>query len=212
MGKSLYSLILSDEVVKKIDVLAHRNGTNRSNYINQILADHASVTTPEMRINDIFGLINDFFGDGDLVPTYVPNQTTMSLKSCLEYKYRPTMKYEVELYHSNRGGVAGQLDVMFRTTSNELLNKLVDFFNLIISIENKVLGEKHSYDLIDGKFTRSICVDNISHYSSNQLANAISKYVKVFDNCLKAYVGNYKSSEEILKMYYNYAKSAKILI
>ena len=62
MGKSLYSLILSDEVIRKIDVLAHRSGTNRSNYINQILAEHASITTPERRINDIFGLINEFFG------------------------------------------------------------------------------------------------------------------------------------------------------
>ena len=71
MGKSLYSLILSDEVIRKIDVLAHRNGTNRSNYINQILAEHASITTPERRINDIFGLINDFFGNGEIVRTAI---------------------------------------------------------------------------------------------------------------------------------------------
>lgn len=54
MKKSLYSLMLSDEVVREIDVAAHRLGTNRSALINRILAEYASVTTPEKRINDIF--------------------------------------------------------------------------------------------------------------------------------------------------------------
>ena len=54
MKKTLYSLMLSEEVVREVDALAHRLGTNRSNLINQILADYVSVTTPERRINDIF--------------------------------------------------------------------------------------------------------------------------------------------------------------
>ena len=64
MKKSLYSLMLSDEVVREIDVAAHRLGTNRSALINRILAEYASVTTPEKRINDIFSSICNFFGGG----------------------------------------------------------------------------------------------------------------------------------------------------
>ena len=41
MKKSLYSLMLSDEVVREIDVAAHRLGTNRSALINRILAEYA---------------------------------------------------------------------------------------------------------------------------------------------------------------------------
>ena len=39
MGKSLYSLILSDEVVSRVDRLASRQGLNRSQLVNRILAE-----------------------------------------------------------------------------------------------------------------------------------------------------------------------------
>ena len=39
MAKSVYSLVLRDEVVAEIDRLAYRMNTNRSNMINQILAE-----------------------------------------------------------------------------------------------------------------------------------------------------------------------------
>lgn len=212
MGKSLYSLILSDEVIRKIDVLAHRNGTNRSNYINQILAEHASITTPERRINDIFGLINDFFGNGEIVPNYVPNQTSMSLKSCLEYRYRPTMRYDVELYNTTYKSAVGKLNVQFRTTSNELLDLLVEFFKLWIAIEGRTLPTVHEYDLIDGKFSRSIVINEVMDYQSNELASAISEYVKFFDNSLKSYVAGNKSASDINEEYLMFCKNAKILI
>ena len=98
MKKSLYSLMLSDDVVAEIDSAAHRLGTNRSALINRILAEYASVVTPEKRINDIFSFIGEFFGgESDIVPLVVPNQDTMLLKSSLKFKYRPTVRYEVEL-------------------------------------------------------------------------------------------------------------------
>ena len=54
MKKTLYSLMLNEEVVREIDRMAHRMGTNRSALINQILADYTSVMTPERRIESIF--------------------------------------------------------------------------------------------------------------------------------------------------------------
>ena len=39
LKKTLYSLMLNEEVVREVDVLAHRLGTSRSNLINQILAE-----------------------------------------------------------------------------------------------------------------------------------------------------------------------------
>lgn len=47
MKKSVYSVVLSDEVIAKVDRIAYMNNTNRSNMINQILADYVSLTTPE---------------------------------------------------------------------------------------------------------------------------------------------------------------------
>lgn len=46
MNKSMYSLILMDDVVREIDKIALRMNTNRSNLVNQILAEYASMMTP----------------------------------------------------------------------------------------------------------------------------------------------------------------------
>ena len=54
MKKTLYSLMLSENVIAAVDALAVQYGTNRSNLVNQILADYVSYTTPEKRIDQIF--------------------------------------------------------------------------------------------------------------------------------------------------------------
>ena len=54
MKKSVYSLVLMDDVVKAIDQMAYENNTSRSNLINQILAEKVMLITPEMRMRDIF--------------------------------------------------------------------------------------------------------------------------------------------------------------
>ena len=107
MKKTLYSLTLSDDVVREVDRMAHRLGTSRSNLVNQILAEYVDLKTPERRINEIFSAIEELMSPSrELVPFFAPNTPTMSLKSSLEYKYRPTVKYEVELYRS-AGASAG---------------------------------------------------------------------------------------------------------
>ena len=86
MKKSLYSLILTDDVVKEVDSLAKERNTNRSNLINQILAEYVSFTTPEKRINDIFTYIDSLLNANTFNSFIEPYERTMSVKSSLEYK------------------------------------------------------------------------------------------------------------------------------
>lgn len=157
MKKNLYSLTLSDEVVREVDALAHRLGTNRSALVNRILSEYVSVPTPERRINDIFEAIEALVSPSrELVPFFAPNSQSMSLKSSLAYKYRPTVKYEVDL----DGGedTLGTLNVVFRTQSAELIAALTDFFRLWARIENvclaPALGGTIACSLYDGRFVR----------------------------------------------------------
>ena len=72
MKKNLYSLTLSDDVVREVDALAHRMGTNRSALVNQILAEYVSVPTPERRWNDIFEAIEELMTPTrELVPFFI---------------------------------------------------------------------------------------------------------------------------------------------
>ena len=124
MDKSLYSLVLMDQVVAEIDKLAARAGTNRSNLINQILADYVSVSTPEKQIDSIFRSMEQLLSQtSELIPFVTPNQLSMSMKSSLQYKYRPTIRYSVQLYRVPEEAI-GELTVNFRTQSQSLLTAM----------------------------------------------------------------------------------------
>ena len=211
MKKSLYSLMLSDEVVREIDVAAHRLGTNRSALINRILAEYASVTTPEKRINDIFSSICNFFGGGsDIVPLAVPNQDTMLLKSSLKFKYRPTVRYEVEL-RSTSEETSGKLSVVIRTQSPALSDVVDGFFVWMKRTEEKYLPAPPEYEFLSGRYVRSINpMGRIKN--GEELSLAISSYVAVLDRLLKGCVSGELDAETAEKMYVSYLNNTKSII
>ena len=53
MGKSVYSMVLSDEVVSLIDREAFRRGVSRSQMINEVRADFVGFSTDERRISEL---------------------------------------------------------------------------------------------------------------------------------------------------------------
>ena len=205
MKKTLYSLMLNEDVVREVDALAHRMGTNRSALINRILAEYVNYVTPEQRINDILSSIESLMAPSrELVPVFAPNSFSMYLKSSLEYKYRPTVKYEVELYKGG-GESIGQLSVLFRTQSMALISAMTDFFRLWCRIEQAHLlpltGASIEYALGEGKFIRSISAPDRS-CSSEELAEALSEYIKLFDSLMKAYLAGRLDAHGVESAYY----------
>ncbi|MBQ7737379.1 MAG: ribbon-helix-helix protein, CopG family [Oscillospiraceae bacterium] len=215
MKKTLYSLMLNEEVVREVDALAHRLGTNRSNLINQILAEYVDYTTPERRINDIFSAMEQLISPSrELVPFFSPNSLSMSLKSSLEYKYRPTVKYEVELYRGGEESI-GELSVVFRTQSAGLINAMTDFFRLWKRIEDAhlapLLSAPVQYALYEGKFVRSISVPE-KDCSTQALAEAISGYIKLFDKLMKGWLNGSLDAHAVEAAYYSYLTHSDIHI
>lgn len=216
MGKTLYSLMLSDDVVREVDALAHRSGMSRSGLVNRILAEYVSVVTPEQRISDIFRAIESLVSSSqDLVPFFSPNSATMSLKSSLAYKYRPTVKYEVEL-GSDGDGKLGELSVVFRTQSVSLISDMTEFFRLWVAMENRrlapVTGNQISCSLYDGRFVRPIFMPRSAGLTSDGIANALSDYIQLFDRLLKGYLSGELSATDIEKAYVNDLKGRSVII
>lgn len=215
MKKTLYSLMLSEEVVREVDALAHRMGTNRSSLINQILAEYVNYTTPERRINDILSAIEQIMiPSRELVPFFAPNTFSMSLKSSLEYKYRPTVKYEVELYRGGEGAIGG-LAVIFRTQSAALITVMTEFFRLWKRIEDAYLapltGQPPAFALYDGRFTRSLNMPE-RDCTADELAGAISDYIKFFDRMMKDYISGRLSARDVENTYRSKLAAASIHI
>ncbi|MCI6567429.1 MAG: ribbon-helix-helix domain-containing protein [Dysosmobacter sp.] len=216
MKKNLYSLMLSDDVVREVDALAHRMGTNRSALVNQILADYVSVPTPERRINDIFQAIEELVTPSrELVPFFAPNSPTMSLKSSLAYKYRPTVKYELDL---NGGGedAMGDLSVIFRTQSAGLIAAMSEFFRLWVRIEDAclapLLGGTITCSLYDGRFVRPLAMPRGRASTAEDIAGAISDYVQLFDRLLKGYLGGTLSERDVELAYRGDLRNRTLLI
>ena len=215
MKKTLYSLMLSEDVVREVDALAHRLGTSRSNLINQILAEYVDYTTPERRINDIFSAMERLISPSrELVPFFAPNSQSMSLKSSLEYKYRPTVKYEVEL--SRGGGESmGELTVAFRTQSAGLISAMTEFFRLWKRIEDAHLAPRLAAPvrsaLYEGTFVRSIAVPE-KDCTAQELAEAISGYIELFDRMLKGYLNGSLDAHAVEAAYYSCLTHSSILL
>ena len=67
------------------------------------------------------------------------------------------------------------------------------------------------YALYEGKFLRSIAVPD-RDCSAQELAEAISEYVKLFDRLLKGYLGGGMDAHEVEAAYYSYLVHSVIRI
>ena len=108
MKRSTYSLILMDDVVAAIDRLAAQQGTSRSNLINQILAEHVSCVTPEQQMRQIFACLTQQMNSAFRIQEQ-GSDAMLSILGSVQYKYRPTIRYSVELHREMHGEKVGIL-------------------------------------------------------------------------------------------------------
>ncbi len=217
MEKSLYSLMLMDEVVAEIDKLAARTGTNRSNLVNQILADYVSVSTPEKEIEGIFRKLEELIGSTtDMVPFFSPNQLSMSMKSSLQYKYRPTVRYQVQLYRSP-GDSIGELTVNFRTQSQSLLTAMAQFFMMWKRLEDAYIADYYpagalQYQMGDGRFIRTLALPKGRSYRALDLGKEISSYISTFDKLMKGWLSGAYTERDLERAYVDHLNNGVGLI
>ncbi|MDO4710597.1 MAG: hypothetical protein Q4A75_01375 [Peptostreptococcaceae bacterium] len=217
MKKNMYSLMLSASIMREIDRIAYKTGTNRSNLINQILAEYISFETPEMKIREIFKNITEMIESTDLILLSEGN-STLSLKSPLEYKYRPTIKYSLELHKYGEHKQIGKMRVLFRTQSRELLKILDDFFRDFIFLEKKYIHplfptDSIQYEVESGRFCRSFPMPMSTNETDNKIiSEAISSYIAIFDHLLKWYLASPDIRFEAMEKQYLYLIKNKIVI
>jgi hypothetical protein len=218
MKKSVYSVVLSDDVISEVDRLAYIKGTNRSNMINQILAEYVSLTTPEKRINDIFDELSSLLYSTDTFRELAPRApSVMSIRSAISYKYNPTVKYTVELYRTPHEDSQGEIRVSSRTQNSALILEMLHFYNIWADIESRY-GFSGQDSFEDGVFKRPL-VFRESPLADNSAKNALSvgemiaDYISLFDTSLKTYFSSVPDpTRQIFNLYYDYIRSNKKII
>ena len=191
MKKSVYSIVLSDNVVKAIDDMAYRMGTSRSNLINQILAQQVSYKTPESEIKDIFDCMKSIM-DANFQIQSQSSDAMLSIRSPLRYKYRPTIRYKVELLKEvGENGEFGFLTVSFRTQSKELIDAFRGFFFVWCQVEKQYLDKDFKggveYICSDGKVIRKLKLNGRTANNPDSVGKAISDYINLLDSTMKSY-------------------------
>ena len=204
MKKSVYSLVLMDDVVEAIDRLAYERNTNRSNLINQILAENVNFVTPEMRMRDIFTELENILSDSCYQILDRSSDSMFALRSPIRYKYRPMINYTIELFREPKD-IVGRLKVSFRTSSRNFTDAVENFFTRWIRMENDCLSEVHPEgvpsDFENAKYIRGVLkVSDENELTENDIAVAIGEYIKVLDKCIKFYFEHLEDEELIEKM------------
>ena len=196
MGKSVYSLVLNDEVVDIVDKMARLNGMSRSNMIEKILADAVRYETPEIRANSIFDEIQRLISRSNSMRYLAqPSQYMASIMSALDYRYNPAIKYSVELFPNSDH--LGQLKVTLRTQNSILIDLISDFYRYYTYLEKKYYNPNARY-LYDGvKFTRLFDFPKVN-ITTKELAEKLTLYVKDFDELLNVYFNNLTNESQLL--------------
>ena len=182
MHKSVYSVLLSDELVSRLDEQAYKSGVSRSVMLDRLLAEYLTIETADMKMESALmnmgRLIESYSG---LKFTNLPSNSMAFVQSALLYKYNPTVKYSVELFHS---GDLGQLKISLRTTSATLFSLMESFYTIFVSLEKKYIGER-VYDYSDNKFVRMLL--RPEGITPEKTGEAIAEYVAELDKYLRLY-------------------------
>ena len=181
MKKNIYSLVLSENVIAAVDRLAYERHTNRSNLINQILAEYVSYETPEKRMQNVFDRMQALLGS-TFQPLESTSSTMLTLRSALSYKYNPTVRYQVELYRMPQVAI-GELKVSMRTQSATLSLLVMQFFKLWIKIEKEYHPDSVA-TVTDGRLVKRFVSETLD---SELVADGIAAYVDAFDHALKTF-------------------------
>lgn len=192
MGKSVYSIVLQDEVVRAVDALAYRQGVSRSALMNRLLAQAVHFTTPEERMRGIFGALQralEPLPEFQLLDT--ASEAMCRMTSALRYKYNPVVRYGVELYR-DADGAQGELKVSLRSQSAGLLQQMNDFFVLWRTMENQTLRCHYPggvpFEIEVGRCRRTFAFSQqAERLADDELGGYIAAYIRVFDGAMKQY-------------------------
>lgn len=185
MKKSLYSLMLADDVVNEIDKLAYASGTNRSNMINQILAEHVSYLTPERRARMMLDKIADILPVDTFRIIDSRSDFFFSVCSPLSFKYNPTVKYTLAVLKTP-GKKVGELRVSVRSSSQSLMDCFKGFF---LSWQGAEFRNGGDIPWNEGqfKFSKELIYRDETFGKNENTGDDVASYIAWLDKAMKNY-------------------------
>lgn len=218
-GRSLYSILLDDDLIAAVDRLAQRNGITRSAMIESLISDRISYISPRNRINEIFDDIDRLMSGVDGFTSWTePDRTAYQLKSGMA-RYRPSVRYKVKIYDHMAGSDFGELDVRIRSDEPAVLAAEEEFFRAFCRLERIYLAGaipddiSCSLDMRTGRFRRGLRLAAGVDHSSSEIAQKITDYVNMLDTLMKRWFGReYLTVSDMERDYISYLEDGTGII
>ncbi len=191
MNKSMYSLILTDEVIARIDRLAYEKGMNRSQLIDHLLAREVGMSTREHQTRSIiYYTVSQINTQATSLRVHM-DRGSMEVDTFVKYKYNPTIKYGFDIIEEG-GRLLGLLKVQSRSTAAALRNNLDAFFCLLSVIDDRYgqflrIPARKQTDT--GRYHRTVVLPKLFEDTDDaqKVADRLSAAILLVDDAMQNY-------------------------
>lgn len=175
-------------------MLAAAKGQSRSAMINHVLAEFASLSTPEARRRQVIETVEQMV-NREVLRTSVSSGGILTLSTILRYKYNPNLRYVVELYHESP--YLGELRVGLRSQNSALLSYMEAFFELWNRLESHhaKVPPAPGISSVEGARYRRILRRPAGEWTQEDAGEAIAAYISRMDGCVKAFFANLQDAQ-----------------
>ena len=210
MTKTMYSLILTDAVIEKIDRMAYEKGISRSQMIDHLLAREVGLSTPEQKTRLIVRRTADHMSKATpALQLHIRSDLgSMEVATYVKFKYNPSIHYSFELI-SDHGHPMGSVKISSRSTSSDLRDHIDAFLRLLAAIDAGALqlfAIDPSPDPSGGRFQRVIALPKLFDATDDPevIAERLSRYIMLIDHALQEYFNSLWSpslQQAVLQIY-----------
>lgn len=184
MSKSIYSLLLTDDVAEAVGKVAAERNMSRSALIDAVLAEYVGVAHTDKLYRDVWKRMQGLFERMQTM-SFV-NNAQLSLAqvlTVLPFKYNPKVRYLLEL--SDQPHTVCTVTLNTRTQNPSLTAVLDTFYSRLAALEQRYLDDV-GVVYGNGKYTCVLYGDN---NDADKVAVEITEYVVTLDGMLRAYIG-----------------------
>ena len=198
MKKSKYELLLSNELIDRIDYIAKRRGSTRSATVNRLLSEYLEIETVDSRLEKCYLELEPYFAKNPQFSNtlYLPGHSVLLIGG----RSLHGLCYEVELSERDHR-LEGEMRIHSEYFSEELKRRLVPFFGFIKLLESRYLaGRSIRYGQVGDVYTRSFFLEK------NESLLQVGNYLGMIDRLLKGYLSGIYSERELEQEYLLYLK------
>ena len=210
-GKSIYRLMLDDDLVSAIDRFASNRGLTRSAMIEKMLSDRISYLSPLSKVSEIYEEIDRMISAAGGFTAYNSDvQSGFTVKSAIA-RYRPSVRYQVRIYDRLTDGDFGRLKAVLRTDDSAVLENAEEFIRAFCRLERIYVSPSIpeeincGFDIRSGVFARGLRLAGGIDHTAADISRAITGYVSMLDTMMKRWFGReYRSMSDMESDYLSY--------